>query len=1571
MTDLSGKTLKGYEIREHIGEGGFGAVYRAYETAVNREVAIKVILPQHANHPEFIRGFETEAQTVARLEHPHIVPLYTYWRDTDGAYLVMRYLREGSLCKLLEQGALELETIARILDHITSALAFAHRNSVVHRDLKPDNILVDASDNAYLTDFGIAVAVGRGATDDSITGSLQYMSPEQLSNEPATPSVDIYSLGIVLYEMLTGEYPFGKTSSITELIHKHLNDPVPDNLPGGINDIVQKATDKQPDNRYADAREIAAAFRQMLSGEAIEVETLVLEEVMITNPYKGLRAFQQADAPDFYGRHVLTQRLLERLSETGEASRFLAVVGPSGSGKSSVARAGMIPALQQGDLDGSEKWFIADMIPGPRPLDELEVALTRIAAKPGVEIMAQLERDDHGLHRVAGMLLPDDGELLLMIDQFEEVFTVVADDERRKHFLALLGEAVSHPRSRVRVVITLRADFYDRPLMYPAFGELVRTRMETVMPLTPEDLEQAICRPTEQVGMKVESGLVAAMVAEVSEQPGSLPLLQYSLTELFDRREDSTLTLATYNQIGGVLGALTRRANEIYAGLNDPEREALRQLFLRLVTLGEGTEDLRRRVLVSELTAMGMDSHMMDELINEFANYRLLTMDHDPVTREATVEVAHEALIREWRKIREWLDESRDDIRLQRMLATAARDWRDANQDESYLLSGARLTQFEAWARATDVALTADERQFLDISIAEEQRRQARQRLIRNIAIAITAVVVIVFAVLTLFAFDERGKAQDSAEQAETQAAIATVAQGQAQIEADNAETQAAVAQIERDNAQEARSTSDANVIMANRQAQESHSVALVAGAREAFGNNDLVLALALALEAYHTDDLLPQAQRTLFDLAFAPGPRHHFVEHDSKIWSVAFNPDGQTALSATIDKNLIQWDLETGEILRYFEGHNGPVKAVDISPDGQTALSGSCGEYGSDFSCIQGELILWDMATGTEIRRLDAHPALVNDVAFSPDGETALSGSCGGRDSYGLCNLGELILWDIATGQPLRVFHDHVDTIQSVAYSPDGETALSGSCRNRKIDFPCIQGEVTLWDLATGEPLLSLEGHTTAVQSVTFRPDGRTAVSAGCSGFGTRLTGYLEGCQGEIILWDVKSGERWQTLLGHGDLVRSVAFSPDGHTLISGDQDGVIILWDVENRGENYRFIEHEDAINSLAFSSDGQMLLSGSTDRTLFLWDIHETTGEINRFEGHPLDWVWNIAVNPNGQTVISQACTERRDSDGSCVRTELILWDAETGETIRRLEGHSGLIGAPAFSPDGQTALATDCFEGGIDGPCVQSKVILWDIATGEVIRRFEGHTDMLYSVVVSPDGRTALSASNDFALVLWDMATGEVIRRFEGNTFFIASFAFSPDGQTALSGSYDNTMILWDVTTSEEIRRFDHTGAVFDVAFSPDSRTTLSNSGNLMILWDVTTGEEIRRFGEYGLNSTNRVAFSPDGQTAISGGCRDSDRKTCLTNPNGALVLWDVTTGEEIHHVEGYRGWLQDVAFSPDGHTAVASIWDGTVRMWVISSEALLEWVEENRYRRDFTCAERERYRVEPLCAEDGE
>jgi serine/threonine protein kinase/DNA-binding XRE family transcriptional regulator len=547
LDDLSGRTIRGYMLQDRLGAGGFGVVYRAQQPGIGRAVAIKIILPLFVNLPEFIRRFEAEAQLIARLEHPHIVPLHDFWREPGGAYLVMRYLPGGTLFTLLQRGPLPLDVVAHMLDQVGAALAVAHRAGVIHRDLKPSNILLDTDGNAYLADFGIAKDLSNTELTDqtqpgAILGSPAYLSPEQIKDEPITPRSDIYSLGVMLYELLTGAKPF-QASAPGDLIQKHISEPLPalhvhrPDLPDMLNVVIQRATAKTPADRYPDVLSLVAAFRQATTAHPLPTTdnqgqpavggqpsaigdrtTVAFELPDLANPYKGLRAFAEADAANFFGREALVARLLERMAEnqeprindrrrandkeharrnTQDATRFLAVVGPSGSGKSSVVKAGLIPALRRGGLPGSERWFIAEMLPGAHPLEELELALLRLATDRPANLAEQLARDERGLVRAARLVLPpDESELLLVIDQFEETFTLVEDEAARAHFLANIVAAVTDERSQVRVVITLRADFYDRPLLYPELGELVRARTEVVLPLTPDEIEQATVSPS-------------------------------------------------------------------------------------------------------------------------------------------------------------------------------------------------------------------------------------------------------------------------------------------------------------------------------------------------------------------------------------------------------------------------------------------------------------------------------------------------------------------------------------------------------------------------------------------------------------------------------------------------------------------------------------------------------------------------------------------------------------------------------------------------------------------------------------------------------------------------------------------------------------------------------------------------------------------------------------------------------------------------------------------------------------------------------------------------------------------
>ena len=867
----TGTTLKGYRLMDRIGEGGFGVVYRAYQPVIEREVVVKAILPIYANDPTFIRNFEAEAQLIARLEHLHIVPLYDYWRDPTGAYLVMRLLKGGSLLEILRTDSLDIDMATRMLEQIAAALEVAHKNNIVHQDIKPANILLDDQENAYLSDFGIAKdlssAINLAETDNENTvhGSPAYVAPEQITRGDVTSKADIYSLGLLMFEALVGEHPF-PGSSLMELLKHQLNTPLPPlhihrpELPEELSAILWRATTKSPDGRYTSVMDMAHEFRQVVNDmkpvqkkkyatpinrddPSLRRVTAVINLNLGTmNPYKGLRPFEEADSTDFFGRNTLIENIVNHIRE----NRFLAVVGPSGSGKSSTIKAGVIPTIRRSKESPWDKTFIISLTPGNNPLINLESALLSIATITQGLDLDSLKHDTKSLNRLINQILPDqNSKILLAIDQFEEVFTQIPDEANRKHFLDLIAYAVQEEDSRLRIIVTLRADFYDRPLMYASIGDLIKNNTEVVLPLSREELQESIVGPASKAGLVFEPELVDIILDDVEKQPNALPLLQYTLTELYERRDNLKLTLKGYQSSGGITGSLARRADQLYIKMTAEERQATRELFLRLVTLGEGTEDTRRRTLRSELNVSTIEKDTMQAVLDIFSQYRLLTFDHDPETRAPTVEIAHEALIRRWDHLQRWLNENRDDLRLQRKVATATNEWIKADRQIDYLAQGARLTQFEPLLHNSAITLSTDEQNYVESSI--QKRENARRRVQGFVAMLIVVSLIAVGA------------------------AIVAIIQSKATQEARNLALQ------ERDRADE--------------EAMISRSRELAASALVTVEQIDIPL--LLSLEALTISDTFEARNSLLTTLQEQPRLLTFMSAHTDIVRTVAYSPDG------------------------------------------------------------------------------------------------------------------------------------------------------------------------------------------------------------------------------------------------------------------------------------------------------------------------------------------------------------------------------------------------------------------------------------------------------------------------------------------------------------------------------------------------------------------------------------------------------------------------------------------------------------------------------------------------------
>ncbi len=1537
ILELTGKAVRSYEIEDLLGQGGYGVVYRARQSAVLREVAVKVILPKYANSPEFIRRFESEAQVVARLEHPHIVPLYDYWREPDSAYLVMRYLRGGSLRDIIDrQGQIDLDLASKVLDQVGSALTFAHRNGVVHRDVKADNILMDEDGNAYLSDFGIAKEMGADGMGGSgnIEGTPAYLAPEQIRGGEIGPASDVYAFGIMLYEMLSGKRPFADLTLAT-LVYKHLNEPLPSidhaelNLPPAFNSIIQKATAKDPSERYADAMALVKEFQQTLRhGSAtreMEIEELDLAEfelVETKNPYKGLRAFQQADAADFFGRTDMISRVLDRLQEPVVENNFLAVIGPSGSGKSSLVKAGVLPALRQGGVPGSENWFYAEMVPGEVPLEELANALLSVSTSPLPGVVDTLREEADGLARGVYEALPSkDSKLLLMVDQFEELFTQVERESDRQQFLDLILSAVSVENSPVIILATLRADFYDRPLLYQGFGELIRARTELVLPLNDEELAETISGPAYRVGAVLDEGLIETIIEDVREQPGALPLLQYALTELFERREGALLTTEAYKDIGGTLGALAKRAEEVYLRFNEAGQNMTRQMFLRLVTLGEGQEDTRRRILQTELLTLG-DREIVESVIDRFGRYRLLTFDRDEVTRSSTVEVAHEALIRRWERLREWLTESRVDVRLERELLHAANDWQAAERDASYLMQGNRLLTFEEWAETTSLRLNQLEQEFLAASLAArdereaiERARQERERELerqkaRNmrIAAAVFGIAAVVAVILSVFAFDQRNQADQQRE----------------------------IAEGERERADEQRMIAVEAMHVAETNERKNLSLALASNARTALSENNPLLALPVAIESRGVFDP-PEAEvlRILGQAAFSPGPRFRFTDSPHSILAVDFNADGSIGAYAGSEGVIWLFNTITGEAIRQIDA-GSPISAVAFSPDGvliAAALSDST-------------VGVWHIVNGEQQFRLSGHEDIVTDVEYSPDGAILASSSADAS----------VRLWDAASGEALRALRKHVDYVIKLSFSSDGArlASASSSFGVRDADRTVEHNTVQIWDVASGENLLTIPPDGTGYyRDVEFSPDDSLFAA----------TTWSSALGGTARVYDAQTGDELYRLYAHRDTLSNIEFSPDGELLATASNDATIKFWDFDKGVLVTSYVDFPYRVQDFEFSPDGEYILIGMgesetsgrpnpddapADSSAFLWDLRNRM-QTHQYEGNT-NWTWAADISDDGSMIASGAGPLFTPPDPADLDATVRVWDAESGEQLAVLEGHTNTVDSVRFEPDGIHILSA-----GWDGT-----IRRWDWASGQEVQQYDiPDTPRVYMIELLPNGEQFVSGSHDGVIRLWDIESGEVLREYLGHTDPVNGVHLSNDGKLMVSAagnwfSDDQTIRLWDVESGDELMKFEgHEHIVNYAQLSPDESYIVSTSWDGTVrMWDVETGAEIRQFiGHNGY--TFGIDISQDSEIVLT------------TSSDYTVRMWNSATGEELIRFDQHTDWIQEVIFSPDESFAVSAGQDYALRRRQVirTADELVDWARSNRYVRELTCVERQSYRLE--------
>lgn len=1346
----SGRTVRGYELRESLGTGRLGTLYRAFQPAMAREVALEVADGELAATAEFARRFEADAAAIARLEHPHIVPLYDYWREPGGAFVVSRWMRGGSLGDAIRKGPWRFDAVARLIEQVGSALESAARQGAVHGNVVSSSILLDEEGNAYLSDFAIGF-------------------------EPSDLRDDCRGLASVAYEALSGS-PVAADGA----------DEAIEGIDPSVLTVLQAAISPESGGGFSDVGDFVESFLRSIGTSAppAAISELAAQALIVSNPYKGLRSFDEADADNFFGREALTELLVRRLNETGETARFLAVVGPSGSGKSSGVRAGLIPVIRRGVVPGSEDWYVVEMLPSSNPWEELEAALLRVAVNPPASLLGQLTADNQGLHRAVKRILPGPGaELLLIVDQFEELFTLVEDDITRDGFMDGLVAAVRATNSQLRVVVTLRADFYDRPLRHSGMAELVTDRMETVRPLARDELERAITGPAERVGLVLEPTLEARIAADVAHQPGALPLLQYTLAELFDRRDGATLTLQAYRALGGVQGALGKRAEELYAGLDPAARMAARQVFLRLVSLGEGTSDTRRRVLRSELVAIEGQRRGVEIVLDVFGTHRLLSFDRDPITRSPTAEVAHEALLTEWSRLRQWIDDGRTDLRYEKSMGAAAAEWEAADHDPSFLLTGGRLRGIEAWQETSQLALTRAQSEYLDASLRarqmnesleadrlrheDELERRSQRRL--RLLVAVFAVATVLAGTLALVAWSQARSARHNLAIA---SARELTAESIRALDSD-VELSLLLAIEAADNALDA---------------EEDVLPATVEALHQALLASRVVLTVPGGSGAFSPDGsrLVTADPGTFFAGGVAEGGARVYSitgdellvlsGHGGRTLEAYYSPDGSMIATTGLDGTAHLWNATSGTEITVLEVESAELYGAAFSGDGALfAIGASDGNvrlldtttgevrllamaFAEDIALSDTGLIavaadtagavVANVASGEQLLHLTGHRVGTCRVDFSPDG-TMLATA--GRD-------GTAKLWDVATGDELRTLVGHAGPVCGLAFSPDGDHVATGG----------EDGTARVWEVATGEELLVVSGHGAGIGGVTFDPTGRLMATAGGDGHtkiwdispagsyeqlavstngpatfsayspnGAWLGTATEG--GAVEVWDTASGERHAVLSGHTDRVSGGGFSPDGTMLVTSGEDQTARVWDVASGRQLFVVTDHLDTVWSSTFSPDGSMVATASLDGRLGLWGLPDGR-EIVLHDGSA---AFSVTFNPDGSLI-------------AVAGLGLQVWDVATFTQLVDVAGHPGAILAARFSPDGDR-LATAAADGSAK---------LWDVAdaasgTLTEITALQGHSAAVLDVIFSPDGSRIATAALDDTVKIWDDSGGEVL------------------------------------------------------------------------------------------------------------------------------------------------------------------------------------------------------------------
>lgn len=1222
-------------------------------------------------------------------------------------------------------------------------------------------------------------------------------------------------------------------------------------------------------------------------------------------PFLGLHYFDEEHADLFFGREAVTARLVQRLGD----EKFLAVIGASGSGKSSIVRAGLIPRLRRGDAGNAgghgEVWQIYTVRPTAQPLDALASELTR--GSESVTMAAKLADDlrehPHSLSLfLTQHVLTRTPHVLVLVDQFEELFTLCRDEEERHAFVRNLLDAAN--TGAATVVVTIRADFYAALAEYGELREAVAQHQEYIGPMSAEELRSSIEEPAKRNRWDFDAGLVNLILHEVGGEPGALPLLSHALLETWKRRSGTRLILRGYLEAGGVRGAIAKTADRVYTGELSPTQQATaRNIFLRLTELGEGTQDTRRRAPLNELIprAQYAEAQQVREVLQQLADARLITLD------EGTAEVAHEALIREWPQLREWLTEDREGLTLHRHLTHAAREWDLLERDPDTLYRGTRLLQALEWTAANPGALNEAEREFLDASVvdaerAEQAREAARLRELeqaRNLANAERQ-----RAEAERFRAEEAGA---SSRRLRQRALFLVGAFGLALLAA-----AAALFFLTQSNANLQRATEE-------RDAAERSS--RVATARELAANSlanltiDPQRSVLLALQAVRTTQgpdkiVLAEAEDMLHRALVTSRAQMTLGPIETGFQRAVYSPDG-TQIATRADGFVLGWDAVSGKELWRTAIGGGAVDNLAYSSDGAQLATWDFDP--NDFS------YMW-------VKIFDAHSGeLVRETKLAQSGK---------EWNYGFYNsdLSRIVeasldktakVWDTRTGQLLMTLGGHGDTVTSAQYSPDETRIVTGSSdRSAKV-----------WDAETGKEIVSLCCQSQEITWAVYSPDAKKIATASTDGL--------------VKLWDADGGKELLTLAGHTAQVYSVTFSPDGSQVAAPSWDRTTIVWDSESGKEMYRLAGQSDFVMDANYSPDGKHLVTASSDKTAVIWDTlpsHEVAG----IAGSP---IYQSAVSADRRRLVTRQAGGR-----------FTVWDMVKLEPLFTLNDPGadprGVYAGVAISPDGaRIAFYAD-------------KVVkIWEVDSGKQLLTLTPEKEGISPSFIdrpafSADGKRIAAVSlynQDFPLyqkqvTIWDAQSGTKLADF-ADAKELADFgpiAFSPDGTRVVVGNAAGVARTFDAQTGAQLAEYhEAVRRIPSIAFSPDGRqlaTSLADGS--VAVSDPAKGSVL--FSLVGHNSSVwNVEYSTDGKYIAT------------ASWDGTAKVWDASNGKELHTLYASPGQVRGAHITADGKRLVTTSVDGSVREYALGLDDLVAQANA-RLTRGLTQEECSKYLHQEQC-----